>query len=194
MIFDAGKLDLVKTYIMPELSDITFLVMVNNTYKWIPPFDNSSYECATTVKTGPLSPNTPANKTEVTVLGNCDNGSLVFTVHSDDQGSSVVPVFHSKNLEPVYPPTCTIKNWNYGYRLPTQNNADESLLPGCSTSTTGGPEDIQTISFWFYILEWSPTGRVQLELCEEILSSLIQLERWIIVLSRSRILRRRLRA
>lgn len=153
-------LDLTKTY-YPELTDITFLVMVNNTYKWIPPFDNSSYQCATTVKSGPLSPNTPVNKTEITVLGNCDNGSLVFTVRSDNQGhSSVVPVFHSKNLEPVYPPTCSI-SWNYSYHLPTQNDAEQSLLPGCSTSTTGGPENIQTVSYWFYILEWTPAGIVQ---------------------------------
>ena len=47
-----------------EDTTVTFLVNVNNTYKHIPPFDNSSYTCATTVKTDPLSPDTPLNKSE----------------------------------------------------------------------------------------------------------------------------------
>ena len=41
---------------------ITFLVTVNDTWKWDPPIYNDT--CMVTVKTNPLLPNRPLNKTE----------------------------------------------------------------------------------------------------------------------------------
>ena len=78
-----------------EDTSVTFLVNVNNTYKHVPPFDNSSYTCATTVKTDPLSPETPLNKSEKIMIGNCDNGSLIFTIHSDEKGNTSVAVSYT---------------------------------------------------------------------------------------------------
>ena len=151
IVFSDGIMDKIDT---PEVSSVTFLISVNNSWKWVPPFDNSTYLCVMIVKSDPLHPNTPLNKSENITLGNCDNGSLVFTIHSNKTGHAVaVPVFHSTNLEPVYPPTCSI-NWNYSYLLPTKDNADESLLPRCTTSSTGGPDGIQTVSYSFSILDW----------------------------------------
>lgn len=144
---------------MPDVTSVTFLIVVNNSWQWVPPFDNSTYLCVVTVKSDPLTPNTPLNKTGSIVLGNCDKGPLVFSIRSDEKGHTfAVPVFHSTSLEPVYPPTCTI-DWNYSYRLPTQNVAEESLLPGCSTSSTGGPAGIQTVSYLFYVLDWELSSR-----------------------------------
>lgn len=150
----------------PDIASITFLVTVNDTYEWIPPFDNSSYACMVTVKTIPLSPDTPMNKTASFTLGNCDNGSLVFTINSDERGkSTVVPTFQSTRIEYVSARTCTI-DWNYSYRLPTptvgtgsMDPAEESLLPGCFTTDSGGPQNYHTTDYWFYILDWDLTSR-----------------------------------
>lgn len=140
-----------------DLTSVTFLIDVNNTYKHIPPFDNSSYTCVTTIKTDPLYPNTPLNKSEKIMMGNCDNGSLLFTIHTDDKGNtSVIPAYYSTFIVGTANPwTCNI-NWNYRYRLPslTRGTAEESLLPGCYTTETYGEEGIEVTSYWFYILDW----------------------------------------
>ena len=137
-----------------EDTSVTFLVNVNNTYKHVPPFDNTSYTCATTVKTDPLSPDTPLNKSEKIMMGNCDNGSLIFTIHSDEKGNTSVAVSYTSTfIATAYTWTCTI-DWNYAYRVPSRNirSADESLLPGCFTTGSFGP--VEVVSYWFYILDW----------------------------------------
>ena len=133
---------------------------INNTYKHIPPFDNTTYTCTTTAKTFPVVPNSKRNETKKIMLGNCDNGTLVFTVHSDKSGKTVVvPTYYPLAVaSPTH--TCNI-DWNYTYLLPSQDigSADESLLPGCFSTVTLGPEDIQILSYWFYILEWDVSAK-----------------------------------
>lgn len=131
---------------------MTFLVDVNNTYKHIPPFDNTTYACVTTVKTGPLG----LNNSGKVMMGNCDNGSLLFAIHTNDKGNtSVVVSYRSIFMATAFTWSCSI-DWDYKYRLPSQTmgNAEESLLPGCFTTDTFGPESIEVVSYWFYILDW----------------------------------------
>ena len=142
----------------PDELTMTFLITVNDSWKWVPPIDNGTYECTATIKTSSLFPNTPPNEAEKFTLGNCDNGSLVFTMKTDAQGhSSIVPTFYSTFLPQAYPPTCTI-DWNYGYRLPTKvigpgsASANESLLPWCSAFEQR--DGVHTTTYWFHILEW----------------------------------------
>lgn len=141
-----------------NVGSITFLVTVNDTWKWNPPIDNDT--CMVTVKTNALYPDTPLNKTENIVVGDCDSGPLVFTVNSDGKDkASVYLTFHSSVVLDASPPTCTI-DWNYSYRLPTntlgpasQEVAEESLLPGCFTADSR--EGYHMTNYWFYILDWT---------------------------------------
>ncbi len=139
------------------MTSVTFLVTVNDTWKWDPPIENDT--CMVTIKTNPLYPNTPLNKTDNIMVGDCDNGPLVFTINSDDKSSSLFLTFHSSVIEDASPPTCTI-DWNYNYRLPTQtlgpgsrDVAEESLLPGCFTADSR--EGYHMTNYWFYILDWT---------------------------------------
>lgn len=153
-----------------EVTSITFLVDVNDTYQHIPPFDNSSYACVTTVKTDPLYPDTPANKSKKIVMGNCDSGTLTFTVSSDKKGNTTVtPTLRSRLIRAA---SCSI-NWDYSYLLPGKDNgpgsmddAEESLLPGCFVSYPAG--EVQLISYWFYILDWDVTFKEGIK-CNSIL-------------------------
>ena len=143
---------------------------MNNTYKHIPPFDNTTYTCVTTVKTDPIYPDTSHNKTRKIVMGNCDNGSLVFNIRSDVKGNTVVvPTLSSTFVG--FSHTCSI-DWNYRYRLPNQTiGAEESLLPGCFTTNTMGPEEIEVVSYWFYILDWDISTE---GVCFIIMSSILE--------------------
>ena len=53
-----------------DIISLTFLVCVNDTWG----------NCITTVRTPPIKPNTPWNKSENIVVGDCDNGPLLYTV------------------------------------------------------------------------------------------------------------------
>ena len=144
---------------------MTFLVTVNNSYKWVPPFDNGSYVCTTTIKTHPLTPDTPLKEADKYVLGNCDNGSLVYSMKTGDDGNSIiVPTFYSTYMPQATPPSCNIE-WNYTYLLPAkvlgrQSSvvANESLLPGCVV--TDSWDNVHTTVYWFHILKWEfkPSG------------------------------------
>lgn len=141
-----------------KVASITFLVTVNDTWKWDPPIENGT--CMVTVKTYPIYPNTSLNKSENIMVGDCDNGPLIYTVNSDGQEkASVYLTFHSSVIEDASPPTCTI-DWNYSYRIPTntigpgsRDVADESLLPGCFTMDSR--EGYHMTNYWFYIIDWS---------------------------------------
>lgn len=143
------------------VSSITFLVTVNDTWKWNPPIENDT--CMVTVKTNPLYPNTPLNKTENVIVGDCDSGPLVYAVNSVDKDkASVFLTFHSSVVLDASPPTCTI-DWNYSYRLPTstlgpvlEKVAEESLLPGCFTADSR--EGYHMTNYWFYIIDWTLTS------------------------------------
>lgn len=133
------------------VTSITFLVTVNDTWKWDPPIYNDT--CMVTVKTNPLYPNTPRNKSENIMVGSCDNGPLMFSVNS---ASSVFLTFHSSVILDASPPTCTIA-WSGSYLLPTRPPGSsatlESLLPGCFTADSR--EGYHMTNYWFYILDWS---------------------------------------
>lgn len=139
------------------VTSITFLVTVNDTWKWDPPISNDT--CMVTIKTNPLYPNTPLNKSQNIMVGNCDHGPLVFSVNSDGKGkSSVFLTFHSSVVEDASPPTCTI-SWNGTYKIPTQppSSSMESLLPGCFTADSR--EGYHMTNYWFYILDWSTSSK-----------------------------------
>lgn len=72
------------------MGSITFLVTVNDSWKWDPPISNDT--CMVTVKTDPLYPKTPLNKSEPVMVGSCDNGPLVYNINSD---GAVFLTFHS---------------------------------------------------------------------------------------------------
>ena len=102
-----------------EDTSVTFLVNEQT------PFDNSSYTCATT---DPLSPETPLNKSEKIMMGNCDNGSLIFTIHSDEKGNTSVAVSYTSTfIATAYTWTCTI-DWNYAYHVPSQTMRSACFL------------------------------------------------------------------
>lgn len=94
-------------------------------------------------------------------MGNCDNGTLTFTVSSDKEGkATVVPTLQSTLIRAA---SCSI-SWNYSYLPPSHDigpefvgAAEESLLSGCFVSYTTGEEGIEVISYWFYILDWDIT-------------------------------------
>lgn len=142
-----------------NVSAITLLVTVNDTWKWDPPISNDT--CMVTIRTGSIFPNTPLNKSANIMVGDCDNGPLVYTASVDDKGSiSVMLTFHSSVIEDASPPTCTI-TWDNQYNLPTQPphpaaTSMESLIPGCSTADSR--EGYHMTNYWFYILYWSLSG------------------------------------
>ena len=130
---------------------------MNDTWKWDPPISNDT--CMVTIKTNPLYPDTPLNKSEKIRVGDCDSGPLVYIINAIKNSSSVFLTFHSSVIEDASPPTCTI-DWNYTYRLPQEvlgpgstSPANESLLPGCFTMDSR--EGYHMTYYWFYILDWS---------------------------------------
>lgn len=137
------------------VSSITFLVTVNDTWKWDPPISNDT--CMVTIKTNSIAPNTPRNKSENIMVGNCDNGPLVYTANS---ASSIFLTFYSSVVLDASPPTCTI-NWNGSYLLPTQppgqSTTLESLLPGCFIADSR--EGYHMTNYWFYILDWGTSHK-----------------------------------
>ena len=56
-----------------DVISLTFLVCVNDTWG----------NCITTVKTPPIKPNTPWNKSENIMVGDCDHGPLLYTVQQN---------------------------------------------------------------------------------------------------------------
>lgn len=136
------------------MGSITFLVTVNDSWKWDPPISNDT--CMVTVKTDPLYPKTPLNKSEPVMVGSCDNGPLVYNINSD---GAVFLTFHSSVILDASPPTCTIA-WNGSYLLPTKPPSSatlESLLPGCATGDSR--EGYHMTYYWFYILDWNTNNQ-----------------------------------
>ncbi len=143
-----------------------FLVTVNDSWRWVPPIDNGTYVCVNTTKTLPLHPDTPPKSAGTYTLGNCDTGSLVFSVKRDSTGNSVVVAkFVSTQLPLAIPPSCSIE-WNETYLYPKkvlgQRHsvvANESLLPGCMV--VEDRDGIHTTVYWFHILDWNylPNGK-----------------------------------
>ena len=136
---------------------VSFLITVNDTWKYDPPLYNDT--CMVTIRTNPLYPDTPLNKSENIMVGECDNGPMVYTISGQGQKSSIFLTFYSSVILDASPPTCTI-DWNYKYRTPTQyigvkENivATESLLPGCATADSR--EGYHMTYYWFYIIDWS---------------------------------------
>ena len=117
----------------------------------------------TTVKTFALAPDTPKNKSENIQVGDCDHGPLIYHVNEEgDNKSSIFLTFYSSVIEDAGPPTCTI-DWNYQYKAPshfigvvTDIEAEESLLPGCTTADSR--EGFHMTYYWFYIFDWSLTS------------------------------------
>ncbi|XP_064604005.1 uncharacterized protein LOC135469314 isoform X1 [Liolophura sinensis] len=80
--------------------------------------------------------------------------------HAESNHSSVITVlvfqhvevtFYSYVLQGASPPTCQI-GWNGTYLLPTSDDPDHTLLPGCFLSESR--EGYHMTYFWFYILQW----------------------------------------
>ncbi len=139
---------------------MTFLITVNDTWKWDPPIENDT--CMVTIKTYPIHPNTSLNKSENLMVGDCDHGPLIYSVNANTDGSSSIYLtFHSSVINDASPPACTIE-WDYKYRLPQNGikpgahvNPDqmESLLSGCSLGDSR--EGYHMTYYWFYILDWT---------------------------------------
>ena len=141
------------------MESVSFLITVNDTWKYDPPISNDT--CLVTIKTYPISPDMPRKKSENIQIGDCDNGPLVYNVNGHGKKSSIFLTFYSSVILDASPPTCTIE-WNYTYRIPTQyigvssdSIANESLLPGCATADSR--EGYHMTYYWFYIIDWSLT-------------------------------------
>lgn len=141
-----------------KVGSVSFLIAVNDSWKYDPPLYNDT--CMVTVKTGPLYPDVPLNKSESIQIGDCDGGPLVYTINGQGEKSSIFLTFYSSVTLDASPPTCTI-DWNYEYRIPTQfvgettsyRVAQESLLPGCATADSR--EGYHMTYYWFYIIDWT---------------------------------------
>ena len=138
----------------PKVSGVTFLVTVNDTWKWNPPIQNDT--CMVTIKTESLSPDMPLNKSHI-MVGDCDSGPLVYSVRKGGSGeASIYLTFHSSVIEDASPPICDIQ-WDYSYLVPQgpsrTEDSEESLLPGCFTADSR--EGYHMTYYWFYLLDWS---------------------------------------
>lgn len=111
-----------------DIGGLVFLVCVNDTWG----------NCMTTVKTPAIKPDTPWNKSENILVGDCDHGPLLFTASKSERekwevpnscvillslsfftvGDVVVDVtFYSSVIEDASHPECRI-NFNYQYLVP----------------------------------------------------------------------------
>ena len=64
----------------------------------------------------------------------------------------VAVTFYSTAYPSGGPVGCTIL-WDYSYRIPTEKNPEQSLLPGCYTTYYLGGSPY-TVYYWIYILDW----------------------------------------
>ncbi|XP_064604006.1 uncharacterized protein LOC135469314 isoform X2 [Liolophura sinensis] len=130
------------------LRSMRFLISVNDT--WAGPGG-----CLATVATPPLTPGQKYNETLPIQIGDCDHGPMTFTVSKTFGQTSdlyhVEVTFYSYVLQGASPPTCQI-GWNGTYLLPTSDDPDHTLLPGCFLSESR--EGYHMTYFWFYILQW----------------------------------------
>lgn len=112
-----------------DVISMTFLICVNDTWG----------NCIATVKTPDIKPNTPWNKSENILVGNCDHGPLIYNVQqeggkglSDRYRTSVLislslslspdhtvidVTFFSSVIEDASHPECRI-TWDYQYLVP----------------------------------------------------------------------------
>ncbi|XP_019864463.1 PREDICTED: uncharacterized protein LOC109593807 [Amphimedon queenslandica] len=124
-----------------DVISLTFLVCVNDTWG----------NCITTVKTPPIKPNTPWNKSENIMVGDCDHGPLLYTVQQNKGGADVVVTFYSSVIEDASHPECTI-SWDFNYLVPKPGDQSSSLLPGCFVADSR--EGYHMTYYWFYIIDW----------------------------------------
>ena len=131
---------------------------VNDSWKYDPPISNDT--CMATIKTFPIAPDTPKNKSQIIQVGDCDHGPLTYSVNENgDTQSSIFLTFYSSVIEDASPPTCTIQ-WNYKFKVPmnfigivdTYVEASENLLPACGTADSR--EGYHMTYYWFYIYDW----------------------------------------
>jgi secretion-regulating guanine nucleotide exchange factor len=125
-----------------DIGPLTFLICVNDTWG----------DCMTTVKTLPISPDTPYNKSDRIQVGDCDSGPLTFTTSKTEDGDIVIDlVFYSSVIMDASHPECKI-SWNYNYLVPNHGGSMDSLLPGCFVADSR--EGYHMTYYWFFILDW----------------------------------------